>query len=125
MLSRSLSLKTRCKGNFIKLKKGGGASIHLFGSVRVASGALCDENVQYNMPGNLRLWDSATKNTNTLAGHHSVIPQPQQTIWRTVADIKVSHEGDLFFSGSHDGTTKVWKQSTGRLMSTLRKFFGH
>ncbi|RCH86050.1 Transducin (beta)-like 1 X-linked receptor 1, partial [Rhizopus stolonifer] len=88
--------------------------------VRVASGALCDENVQYNMPGNLRLWDSATKNTNTLAGHHSVIPQPQQTIWRTVADIKVSHEGDLFFSGSHDGTTKVWKQSTGRLMSTLQ-----
>lgn len=91
-------------------------------SVRVAAGSLCDENVQYNMPGNLRLWDSASKKANVLFGHQTESSETQQAIWRTVADVKVSHEGDLFFSGSHDGTTKVWRQSTGRLVSTLRKY---
>ncbi|KAG1464294.1 hypothetical protein G6F46_001194 [Rhizopus delemar] len=88
--------------------------------VRVAAGSLCDENVQYNMPGNLRLWDSASKKANVLFGHQTESSETQQAIWRTVADVKVSHEGDLFFSGSHDGTTKVWRQSTGRLVSTLQ-----
>ncbi|KAI9276371.1 WD40-repeat-containing domain protein [Sporodiniella umbellata] len=89
--------------------------------IRVAAGSLCDENVQYNMPGNLRLWNSTTKHTHTLYGHQTETPQAQQqNIWRTVADIKVSNEGGLFFSGSHDGTTKVWKQGTGRLVSTLQ-----
>ncbi|CEG62878.1 hypothetical protein RMATCC62417_00129 [Rhizopus microsporus] len=94
-----------------------------FAGVRVAVGSLCDENVQYNMPGNLRLWNSLSKTTHTLLGHQTIDTnqtQQQQTIWRTVADVKASNEGGLFFSGSHDGTTKVWKQSSGRLVSTLQ-----
>lgn len=37
--------------------------------IRVAVGSLCDENMQYNMPGNLRLWNSDSKNCLSLRGH--------------------------------------------------------
>jgi hypothetical protein len=40
-------------------------------SVRIAVGSLCDENIQYNMPGNLRLWDSDTKSCLSLNGHQT------------------------------------------------------
>lgn len=38
--------------------------------LKVAIGSLCDENTQYNMPGNLRVWDADTKNCSTLKGHY-------------------------------------------------------
>lgn len=38
-------------------------------SLKVAVGSLCDEHTQYNMPGNLRLWDAETKNCSILKGH--------------------------------------------------------
>lgn len=37
----------------------------------MAIGSLCDENTQYNMPGNLRLWNSDTKDCLSLQGHKS------------------------------------------------------
>lgn len=40
--------------------------------VRIAAGSLCDENIQYNVPGNLRLWDSETNDCKSLSGHQTV-----------------------------------------------------
>lgn len=34
-------------------------------------GSLCDENVQYNMPGNLRAWNQETNQCKILKGHRA------------------------------------------------------
>lgn len=39
--------------------------------MRIAVGSLCDENIQYNVPGNLRLWDSETNECKSLSGHQT------------------------------------------------------
>lgn len=57
-----------------KVLEGSGDAISLAifkhgGGVRVVAGSLCDENEQYNMPGNLRLWDSEMDHTLILKGH--------------------------------------------------------
>jgi WD40 repeat protein len=88
----------------------------------VAVGSLCDENVQYNLPGNLRTWDSITDTTTPLAGHKSAISQTQnEEIWRTVTDVKLSRDRSCIISASHDGSAKVWRTKCGKLISTLCK----
>ena len=110
--------------------------------VRVAVGSLCDENTQYNMPGNLRLWSSDTANCLSLRGHKTANEESGQgllkmvffylreqisdssrrlDIWRTVTDVKMSKDHSLIYSASHDGCANVWRASTGKLVSTLRK----
>ncbi|KAI8976859.1 WD40-repeat-containing domain protein [Pilobolus umbonatus] len=87
----------------------------------VAVGSLCDENVQYNMPGNLRLWSSESKKQIHLNGHYVQEEAADQAdIWRTVTDLKLSRNKDLIFSASHDGTAKVWRANDGRCISTLK-----
>ncbi|KAI8876565.1 WD40 repeat-like protein [Backusella circina FSU 941] len=87
----------------------------------VATGSLCDVNVQYNLPGNLRLWDSVVDEVTPLAGHKSVPSNSvdSEEVWRTVTDVKMSKDGSFIISASHDGTAKLWRSKTGKLISTL------
>lgn len=52
------------------------------GGVRVVVGSLCDENEQYNMPGNLRLWDSEINHTLILKGHKTENAQTNQGMFK-------------------------------------------
>lgn len=90
--------------------------------VRIAVGSLCDENIQYNVPGNLRLWDLETEETTTMNGHQSRNETTGQEIWRTVTDVKLSKNESLIFSSSHDGSANVWRAKNGKLVSTLSKY---
>ncbi|OBZ87355.1 Rik1-associated factor 1 [Choanephora cucurbitarum] len=88
--------------------------------VKIVAGSLCDENIQYNMPGNLRLWDSDTKTCVSMNGHQTPNEVTGQNIWRTVTDVKMSRDETLIFSASHDGSANIWRSKTGKLVSTLR-----
>ncbi|KAI8386815.1 WD40-repeat-containing domain protein [Blakeslea trispora] len=88
--------------------------------VKIVAGSLCDENIQYNMPGNLRLWDSDTKTCISMNGHQTRTNHTGQEIWRTVTDVKMSKDETLIFSSSHDGSANIWRSKTGKLVSTLR-----
>ncbi|KAG2204464.1 hypothetical protein INT47_005255 [Mucor saturninus] len=108
-----------------KISEGSGDAISLAifkhgGGIRVVSGSLCDEHEQYNMPGNLRLWDSELDHTLILKGHKTQDPRTNATIWRTVTDVKMSKDKSLIYSASHDGSANIWRASTGRLVSTLQ-----
>ncbi|KAF1799717.1 Homeodomain-like DNA binding domain-containing transcription factor [Mucor lusitanicus] len=87
--------------------------------VRIAAGSLCDENIQYNVPGNLRLWDSETNDCKSLSGHQTVHETTGQEIWRTVTDVKMSKDQSLIYSSSHDGRANIWRAKTGKHVSTL------
>lgn len=89
--------------------------------VRIAAGSLCDENIQYNVPGNLRLWDLETNHCATLDGHRTTNEARGHEIWRTVTDVKLSKNETFLFSCSHDGSANVWRAKNGRLVSTLSK----
>lgn len=118
-----LKLKTKC--------------IHSI-RVRIAAGSLCDENIQYNVPGNLRLWDSETNECKSLSGHQTAHETTGQgmcieewpwiqfieylydvEIWRTVTDVKMSKDQSLIYSSSHDGRANIWRAKTGKHVSTL------
>ncbi|KAK4511151.1 uncharacterized protein ATC70_012363 [Mucor velutinosus] len=87
--------------------------------VRIAAGSLCDENIQYNVPGNLRLWDSETNDCKSLNGHQTLHETTGQEIWRTVTDVKMSKDQSLIYSSSHDGRANIWRAKTGKHVSTL------
>ncbi|KAI8981927.1 WD40-repeat-containing domain protein [Mycotypha africana] len=87
--------------------------------LKIAAGSVCDENPEYNMPGNLRLWELKTASFKTLKGHQS-ISRSGEAIWRTVTDVKASKDKTLLFSASHDGSANIWKARSGRLRSTLK-----
>ncbi|KAG2190222.1 hypothetical protein INT46_001146 [Mucor plumbeus] len=87
--------------------------------VRIAVGSLCDENIQYNVPGNLRLWDSETNECKSLSGHQTEHETTGQEIWRTVTDVKMSKDQSLIYSSSHDGRANIWRAKTGKHVSTL------
>ncbi|CEP15670.1 hypothetical protein [Parasitella parasitica] len=87
--------------------------------VRIAVGSLCDENIQYNVPGNLRLWDSETNECRSLSGHQTEHETTGQEIWRTVTDVKMSKDQSLIYSSSHDGRANIWRAKTGKHVSTL------
>ncbi|KAI9336047.1 WD40-repeat-containing domain protein [Pilaira anomala] len=89
-------------------------------SLKVAVGSLCDEHTQYNMPGNLRLWDAETKNCSILKGHFIRNEEDGPEIWRTVTDVKMSKDQSLIYTSSHEGTANIWKSSNGKLVSTLQ-----
>ncbi|KAI8047381.1 hypothetical protein BDF21DRAFT_352328 [Thamnidium elegans] len=88
--------------------------------LKVAIGSLCDENAQYNMPGNLRVWDADTKNCSTLKGHYIRNEVNGPEIWKTVTDVKTSKDQSLIYTSSHEGSANIWKASTGKLVSTLQ-----
>ncbi|KAI7899201.1 WD40-repeat-containing domain protein [Cokeromyces recurvatus] len=113
-----------------KINQGSGDAISLAifkdpaKGIRLAIGSVCDENVQYNLPGNLRLWTSKTNDCKLLKGHRTGNTTENSTdspaIWRTVTDVKMSKDQTLIYSASHDGIANIWRARDGKLVSTLK-----
>lgn len=121
---KKIHLANMSRESIIAEGSGDAISLAIFGDqvngIRVAVGSLCDENTQYNMPGNLRLWTSDNENCLSLRGHKTPNEENGQDIWRTVTDVKLSKDQSLIYSASHDGCANVWRASTGKLVSTLQ-----
>lgn len=70
---KKIHLASMSREYIISEGSGDAISLAIFGDpvngIRVAVGSLCDENTQYNMPGNLRLWTSDNENCLSLRGH--------------------------------------------------------
>ncbi|KAI8071291.1 WD40-repeat-containing domain protein [Gongronella butleri] len=88
----------------------------------VISGSLCQEEVSYNIEGNLRLWDSSNQEVHQLRAHCTESPMPDgssQVIWHTVEDVKALNDR-LLVSVGRDGTARVWDMNEKTLQSTLQ-----
>ncbi|KAI7864775.1 WD40-repeat-containing domain protein [Spinellus fusiger] len=91
-------------------------------TLKIAAGSTCDAQVEYNMPGNLRLWSQSSETVQCLPGHNTPIRQPDtsmQDYWTTVSDVKVSTDHKLVFSASYDNRAMVWCAETGTFLSKL------
>ncbi|ORX42925.1 WD40 repeat-like protein [Hesseltinella vesiculosa] len=89
---------------------------------QVVSGSLCQEEISYNFEGNLRVWDSDTKDTHHLRGHYSeftLTDGTQQVLWHTVEDVKVSNHDRLLYSAGRDGNCRIWDLITKELRAVL------
>ncbi|CAO3657020.1 unnamed protein product [Mucor hiemalis] len=121
---KKIHLASMSRESIISEGSGDAISLAIFhdqiNGIRVAVGSLCDENTQYNMPGNLRLWTSDNENCLSLRGHKTPNEENGQDIWRTVTDVKLSKDQSLIYSASHDGCANIWKANTGKLVSTLQ-----
>ena len=107
----------------------------------------CNDQPEYNMPGNLRLWSADTKKVTQLPYHRTEIPlsdgtqcnesngcmnEPKEThkkhyftldMWHTVTDVRVSNDQRFIYSSSHDKSARVWDAKSGKLLSTLGMYF--
>ncbi|KAI8387946.1 quinon protein alcohol dehydrogenase-like superfamily [Radiomyces spectabilis] len=92
------------------------------GEIMVVAGSACDDNLAYNVQGNLRLWSSSSSTLTELRGHKTSVTlsdDSTQDLWRTVSDVKLSLDQRLIYSASYDHTAKVWDAATCKMLSTL------
>ncbi|KAI9315143.1 WD40-repeat-containing domain protein [Dichotomocladium elegans] len=89
--------------------------------VKVIAGCACNDQPEYNAPGNLRLWTSEDGSVKQLRAHRDEVNTPTgaHQMWFTVTDVCVSNDHRFFFSCSHDKTARVWDSRNGRMLSTL------
>ncbi|KAG1108674.1 hypothetical protein G6F42_015900 [Rhizopus arrhizus] len=82
---RSIHLANMSRESTIQVGSGDAITLAIFNDptkgVRIAAGSLCDENIQYNVPGNLRLWDSETNECKSLSGHQTAHETTGQGMW--------------------------------------------
>ncbi|KAI9243711.1 WD40-repeat-containing domain protein [Helicostylum pulchrum] len=120
---RNIHISNMTREHIISEGSGDAIALAVFrdsNGLKIAIGSLCDENTQYNMPGNLRVWDADTKNCSTLKGHYIRNEENGPEIWKTVTDVKTSKDQSLVYTSSHEGSANIWKASTGKLVSTLQ-----
>ncbi|KAI9492869.1 hypothetical protein BDB00DRAFT_411581 [Zychaea mexicana] len=86
-------------------------------SIKIIAASACNDQPEYNMPGNLRIWSASKRRVSQLKGHKTL--HNGQDVWHTVTDVRASTDQRLFFTSSHDTTAKVWCGYTGRMLSTL------
>ncbi|KAI8143892.1 WD40-repeat-containing domain protein [Fennellomyces sp. T-0311] len=90
--------------------------------IKVIAASACNDQPEYNMPGNLRIWSANTKKIAQLRGHKTtaeLADGTEQHVWHTITDVRVSHDQKLIYTSSHDKTSKVWCGRTGKMLSTL------
>ncbi|KAI9270734.1 WD40-repeat-containing domain protein [Phascolomyces articulosus] len=90
--------------------------------IKVIAASACNDQPEYNMPGNLRIWSAKNKRTVQLRGHRTSVKLADgtdQDVWHTITDVRVSNDQKLIFTSSHDKYTKIWDGTSGKMLSTL------
>ncbi|CDH52410.1 hypothetical protein RO3G_08709 [Lichtheimia corymbifera JMRC:FSU:9682] len=89
--------------------------------LKVVVASACNDQPEYNMPGNLRLWSADTRKITQLPFHRTEVPQSDGTqyMWHTVTDVRVSVDQRFIYSSSHDKSARVWDSRSGKMLSTL------
>lgn len=113
--------------------------------LKVVVASACNDQPEYNMPGNLRLWSADTRKITQLPFHRTEVPQSDGTqckgeeasewkgvvthllyildMWHTVTDVRVSVDQRFIYSSSHDKSARVWDSRSGKMLSTLGRHF--
>lgn len=87
----------------------------------MASAAFSDG---YNRAGNLMLGTSDPWKVKMLFKHafkipHQAVGNLDKFKWATVSSVRFSNTGSYFYSGSYDGSIKIWNGKTGQWISNI------